>query len=138
MKLLTALRWLNGAVLLGALSVWLVATTLGWFGRFAKGAAQTAANTVVLFGSGFQTVKRNPPPAGLEWSSILTGLTLFCLWVSVFVPRWVLGLHVCAAAAGLLLVWTVATLRTSPLGQGAIVVLCCWFAYYWTAVWRRV
>lgn len=138
MTLLTFLRWLNGVTLLAALSVWLVVTVLTWLGRFVKGAAQTAANTAVLFGSGFQTVKRSPPPPGLEWASMLTGVTLLALWVSVFVPGRTMVLHGCAVAAGALLAWTLFALRTSLLGQGPVVVPGLWFAYYQAAVWRRV
>lgn len=133
MKLLTALRVLNGTLLLMALGVWALVAVLQWMGRFAKGAAQTAVNTAVLFGSGFQTVRRNPEPPGFDLATSLTGLTFFLLWVTVFFPRRMMLLHVAAGAGALLTAWTVYALRASLLGQASLLVLALWFAYYWAA-----
>jgi hypothetical protein len=136
MKLLTALRWLNGTTLLMALSVWLVVTILVWLGSFTKGAAQTVWNTGVMFASGFQENRRSPAPPGIPFFNILTGLTFAALWLSVFLPNRLWWLHGCAAAGALLMVWNVWMLRAHLLGQASMLVLGLWFVYYWAAAWR--
>jgi hypothetical protein len=136
MELLTALRWINGATLLAALSMWLVAIALRWTLGFVKSAATTAWNTGVMFATAFQTNPKNPGVPEVPLDAILTVLTLALLWLSLFFPSRAGVLHGCAVAAALLMGWMLWTLRDSVLGLASLGALALWFTYYWAAAWR--
>ena len=133
MSLLTCLRWSNGIVITAALCACCIAAFIQWSGRFVRGAAQTGWNVARLFTSGFQKYGPSAEDPYVDLSLWLTGLVLMVLWISVFLPRVALWMHLSAAGAGALLLWYLWPSRFDPW---PVAVLLHWFVYYW-AVFRH-